>query len=40
MVIQEKIAFDVERVVRTVLVVDVVESVRMMQEDELNAVHL
>lgn len=38
MVVQEKVAFDVERVVRTVLVVDVVESVRLMQEDELGAV--
>ena len=30
---------DFERVVRTVLVVDVVESVRLMQEDETGAVH-
>lgn len=34
-----RIAVDFERVVRTVLVVDVVESVRLMQEDEAGTVH-
>jgi adenylate cyclase len=34
-----RIAVDFERVVRTVLVVDVVESVRLMQEDEASTVH-